>query len=379
MNLGMRRAALVALAVARACDYELTFDGARVSISVESIEDVPRAAEAMVDELIHTLKTGQYGCGFASCFDELVRTDVARACFSQPAPVYVPPPAPWPDAWPASPSPSTGVVVLASGSCRLLTALGLEAKRAAPRYVALNAIHDDNDGPTHVGKLHNAAQHSLLLDLILENPPPRREALAKVLTAFLPPRDRFSIAGPTALSQGDVAPNRTFELRRRAPSADAYFFEVSSLKRYRRDGRVAHAELLDPKDLEAALSTPFSSDELVASLVALAERLPKEALVVFSGHLRPQLYDDAASPIPSRERIWGAILEAVDVLAAGRRVVAHDPSVVACVDPGRFVFHDADPGREQVYGSTHWTPAGHAAHHAYLYARFISGLRPAVR
>ena len=94
MNLGMRRAALVALAVARACDYELTFDGARVSISVESIGDVPRAAEAMVNELIHTLKTGQYGCGFASCFDELVRTDMARACFSQPAPVYVPPPAP---------------------------------------------------------------------------------------------------------------------------------------------------------------------------------------------------------------------------------------------------------------------------------------------
>ena len=52
MNLGMRRAALVvALAVARACDYELTFDGARVSISVGSIEDVPRAAEAMVNEL----------------------------------------------------------------------------------------------------------------------------------------------------------------------------------------------------------------------------------------------------------------------------------------------------------------------------------------
>ena len=36
-----RAAALAALAVARGCDYELSLDGARVSVGVESLDHFP--------------------------------------------------------------------------------------------------------------------------------------------------------------------------------------------------------------------------------------------------------------------------------------------------------------------------------------------------
>ena len=230
--------------------------------------------------------------------------------------------------------------LFSSGSCRLLCSIDLST------YKLVHTVSYGFRGDTNfLGKLHNVKQHIQFINYINDKIDIPEHILEAFLSNYKNVRCNFGISYI----------ERESNVKQKFNESNIYIFEICSLKLYEKDGYQVQFELTN--DYNTILQT---EEDLYRDLIILRNLIPKEKIVLFQCHFRPNIiYNDPSQKIEKREIIYKVL---TDFCNNNENTYLHDPSVVLSLDNSLFD------------GDTHFTESGYTENYNYILNNYIKKL-----
>lgn len=229
--------------------------------------------------------------------------------------------------------------VFASGSCRLLTGIGLTSE-----VVSIHSMTRNFVGVNFLGKLYNTKQHIQFLRWLkdeIELPEP-------ILSCFL-----TSYSNREDIDDKALLIEKRQRIKDEFNSCDCFLFEICSIKVCERDGYQVQYELTDNWTLRTQ-----TREELYGDLQIIRSIVPQEKLVVFQTHFRPNIIrNNVLLKISKRELIYFTVLAFCNAHSNTR---IYDPSILIREDKSLYD------------GDVHFTERGHLRNFNYLLNNTIS-------
>jgi hypothetical protein len=231
--------------------------------------------------------------------------------------------------------------IFTSGSCRLLCSLDIYNEKSI-HTVSNNFVGDIN----FLGKLHNTKQHIQFINYINNKIIIPEYILNTFLSNYNNSRCDFGISYK----------QRENCIREKFNECNLYIFEICSIKLYENDGYQVQYELTNKYN-----TILQSEKDLYNDLTVLRNMIPKEKIILFQCHFRPNIiHNDPSLKIENREIIYNVLN---NFCINNKNTYLHDPSIVLSEDKSLFD------------GDVHFNNNGYNKNFEYIFKNYIQKLR----